>query len=135
MGESGIAQLYVVGSDESRLQVATVPTMEDVTLGFVADKEGDPVNRFRLTSANNSSLLSDDEGLIDVSATGEGKIVIRNGSAKAVSVAVSALSGELIYKEEVPANSEIVTSNIGSGIYIVRLQNAQVNDVRKVIIK
>ena len=83
MGESGIAQLYVVGSDESRLQVATVPTMEDVTLGFVADKEGDPVNRFRLTSAN----------------------------------------------------SEIVTSNIGSGIYIVRLQNAQVNDVRKVIIK
>ncbi len=178
MGESGIAQLYVVGSDESRLQVATVPTMEDVTLGFVADKEGtyslefslsgqlntkeiflhdvvsgkrqrlsdggaysfqasegDPVNRFRLTSANNCSLLSDDEGLIDVSATGEGKIVIRNGSAKAVSVAVSALSGELIYKEEVPANSEIVTSNIGSGIYIVRLQNAQVNDVRKVIIK
>lgn len=40
MLEDGIAQLYVNATDESKLQVATVPELDSLSLGFIADFDG-----------------------------------------------------------------------------------------------
>ena len=40
MLEDGIAQLYVNATDESKLQVATVPELDSLSLGFIADIDG-----------------------------------------------------------------------------------------------
>ncbi len=176
MAESGIAQLYVADeAGNDRFQVATVPGLDNVTLGFDADVDGkytvefslspqlknsviylhdlakgtktrvtdggsytfeavkgaSPV-RFRLTNAGNDGLLSDDEALINVSAPENGKISINNQSGKACTVFISGTNGKLLQKLEVEAGDERVVENLAGGTYVVRLQNAAVNDVRKI---
>jgi len=178
IGEAGIAQLYVMGTDESRLQVATVPSVDSILLGFEAEadgtyrleyalsdhlektdiflhdlatgavervtnggsfsfeaKKGEATTRFLLTSTGSDMPFSADEMLIDVEADDDEMIVIRNGSRRALTVTVSNMKGELLHLTEVNAGSELVLKSAGQGVYVVRLQNALVNDVRRVIIK
>ena len=174
MTESDIAQLYVVGADESLLQVATVPAIDNVSLGFEADsdgeytlefslsqqmnsievylhdkangasmrvrngdsytfeaKKGDASTRFSLTTTGDLRAMGD-EALIDVEPTSDGKILIRNGSGNSCSAFISNLQGTIVQRVEVGANSEIEIESVTSGIYVVRLQNAEVNDARKI---
>lgn len=178
ISEAGIAQLYVMGTDESRLQVATVPSADSILLGFEAEadgtytlefslpehltqtdlylndlatgaveritdggsytfgaKRGESPTRFRLTSTNSEMPFSADETLIDVRADDDGMIVIRNGSSRACTASLSNLKGALLQTVEVEAGNEQVLESPGQGIYVVRLQNAVVNDVRRVFIK
>lgn len=178
MTEGGIAQLYVAGVDESQLQVATVPNMDSVTLGFIADidgkytlefslsdhlksseiylqdlvtgakkrvtngdsysfeaKKGETATRFSVTSLGNETLLSDDEALIFIESASDGKIVIRNKSTRACTASISNVGGTLLKRVEVNANSEEVIEGLEAGMHVVRLQNAILNDARKVVVK
>lgn len=176
MAESGIAQLYVVGSDESQLQVATVPTMENVLLGFEADadgkytlefslseqlnsvdihlqdlvtgtsqrlsdggsyqfeaKKGDTAARFRL-SQSGEFKAPDDEALIDIEPAGDGKVMIRNHGGSACTAFISNDKGAVLQRVEVSAGGEKVLENMSAGVYVIRLQNATVNDARRVVV-
>ena len=179
MLETGIVQLYVnTATDDSKLQVATVPELNGVSLGFVPDKDGeytfdfsaagilkgadiylhdavtgtsekvgdeqsytfsakkgDAVNRFVLTSAGNNRFLSVDESLLEVVATNKGEIILVNGSSKACMAFVYNSKGDFLQQVEVKANSKQVMKDFAKGAYMVRLQNSEVNDVRRVIIE
>lgn len=177
MTESGIAQLYVEGSDESLLQVATVPTMDNVTLGFTADadgkytlefllseqmnsadiflhdlvtgtrlqisngtsysfeaEKGEIVSRFSLSQKGDFVTISD-ETIIIVDQTEDGKVVIRNGSGNTFTAFISNANGAILNSIEVVSGSEEVVEDIDAGIYVIRLQNAVINDVRRLIVK
>ncbi|WP_291547388.1 T9SS type A sorting domain-containing protein [Bacteroides sp.] len=178
MLEENIAQLFVAASDSSQLQVATVPAINKVVLGFIPEmdgkytldfapsahlkgmdiylhdtktgtthrvskeqsysfdaKRGDAVNRFSVSYAANNSVLSEDEVLIDVNATNEGEISIVNGSSNTCTALVSDGSGKLLQRIEVKGKSEAVIKDIAKGVYMIRLQNAGLNDVRRVVVK
>ena len=178
MLEDGIAQLYVNATDESKLQVATVPELDSLSLGFIADfdgkytfefaqkgklkgtdiylhdavtgttqqvgdgqsysftaKRGEAGNRFSLSSKDNSAFLSVDESLVEVSATSDGEIKIVNSSSRTVSAFVYNIAGVFVKRVEVKDNSESVLSNIAKGEHIVRLQNSNLNDVRRVAVE
>lgn len=177
MEESGIAQLYVAASDSSRLQVATVPDMHNVRIGFVPDDngsytlefslseqlrnaeiylydearnvkerihhggsytfeagKGEKTVRFRLTSTAAFSQLSTEEELIDVTASADGRITISNRSKNDCSAFIS---GREAPREriEVRAGGERTIEGLPKGTYVVRLQNAEVTDARKVTIQ
>ena len=178
MLEDGIAQLYVSAADDSKLQVATVPELNSVSLGFIADidgeytfefaqtgqlkgtdiylhdavtgnthkigvgksysftsKRGEPTNRFRLSSKDNGTFLSADEDLLDVS-TKDGGIMIVNASSKVVSVFVYDSNGVFVQRVEVHANGKTsIESGLVKGMYMIRLQNSDVNDVRRVTVE
>ncbi len=177
MAESGIAQLYVIGTDESKLQVATVPSMDNVSLGFVAEADGkytfefslsehinsagvflhdqvtgisveltngasytfeaskgETASRFRLTQSGLFGTIGD-EALISVEQNSEGKIVIKNKSRNAVTAFISNSSGATLHNVEIDSDSETELDNIGAGLYVVRLQNAVMNDARRLIVK
>ena len=177
MEEDGITQLYVSGSDDSKLQVATVPDMNNVTLGFVPDsdgrytlefslsgqlksaeiqlydeitktnerihdggsysfeaKKGETPNRFRLTYGAPLSQLSPDEKLIEVTATDDGKIIIENRSNNDCSAFISG-KGAPRGRIEMKAGGKEAIEGLSAGIYIIRLQNAVITDVRRVTIK
>lgn len=178
MLEGGIAQLYVNAKDDSKLQVATVPELNGVTLGFIPDidgkyildfslsgqlkgvdiylhdavtnttqhvgdgrsysfeaKKGESANRFSLTYTNKNRFLSDDEAAIGVTATNDRKIVIVNGSNKDCSVFVSDSNGTFLESVEVKSQGKSIMNNFAKGTYMVRLQNSDVNDVRRVVVK
>ena len=173
IGDENSAQLYVTSSDSSKLQVATVPSMNSVAVGFVpiADgsytlefalskglsndqiylndlltgkkqqivnggsytfkaEKGESAARFTLSDTSGSGSFSDDEALISVTATDDGKIKVTNGSASSCSVFISTAKDRLLKRLEVKAGGEAVTGDVGQGTYIVRLQNATVNDMR-----
>ena len=176
--EDGIAQLYVNATDDSKLQVATVPELKGVTLGFVPDRDGkftldfslsgllkhsdiylhdavtgttqlvdegkpysfnakkrDAVNRFTLSYSNKNAFLSVDESLLDVTATTDGKIMVVNGSSKNVSTFIYDSDGEFVQRAEVKANGKVAMDRLAKGLYMIRLQNSEVNDVRRVIVE
>lgn len=179
MLETGIVQLYVnTATDDSKLQVATVPELNGVSLGFVPEKDGeytfdfsasgilkgadiylhdavtgtsekvgdeqsytfsakkgDAVNRFVLTSAGNNRFLSVDESLLEVVATNKGEIMIVNGSRKTCMAFVYNSKGDFLQQIEVKANSKQVMKDFAKGAYMVRLQNSEVNDVRRVTVE
>ncbi len=174
MSESEIAQLYVTGSDESVLQVATVPSMNNVDLGFEADadgkytfefmasehlrnaqiflydkldgskhlvtngssysfeaKKGEPSARFSLTQEGGFESINE-EAFIDVLVTDSGNILVRNRSGNSCSVFISNDKGGLLQHVEVGAKSEVEIDGVSTGLYIVRLQNSVLKDVRRV---
>lgn len=179
MSESGIAQLYVADdAGEERFQVAAVPGLDNLQLGFEADadgkytiefalsdhwtteeiylhdlatgtqervmnggsytfeaKKGDLGSRFRLSYSGDGIPGGDESAKITVNATGDGRIAISNNSNRDCTVFVSDTAGKLVQKLEVSTGNEQVLENITSGIYIVRLQNAGINDVRKVLVE
>lgn len=179
MSESGIAQLYVADdAGEERFQVAAVPGLDNLQLGFEADadgkytiefalsdhwtteeiylhdlatgtqervmnggsytfeaKKGDLGSRFRLSYSGDGIPGGDESAKITVNATGDGRIAISNNSNRDCTVFVSDTAGKLVQKLEVRSGNEQVLENITSGIYIVRLQNAGINDVRKVLVE
>ena len=97
---------------------------------FTATK-GEAVNRFSLSYTAGSSVFSGDEALIHIT-TGDGVIKITNESANACSISISDDKGHTINRGEVSSNSEQIFSGIADGTYIVRLQNANVNDMRSI---
>lgn len=178
MLEDGIAQLYVNAVDDSKLQVATVPELNGVTLGFVPDrdgkftldfslsgqlkqsdiylhdavtgttqlvgegksysfsaKKGDAVNRFSLSNSNRNTFLSVDESLLEVTATDDRKILVVNSSSKSCTAFVYDAKGAILQQVEVKAKNKAVMSSFVKGTYMVRLQNSEVNDVRRVTLK
>ena len=178
MAESGITQLYVAdNTGKDRFQVATVPQLDNVTLGFVADmdgkytlefalsdhwtteeiylqdlstekqvrvsrkgsytfeaKRGDSGSRFRISSSGNIPV-DEEAARITVNSTDAGNIAINNKSDDDCTVSISNTSGKIVQKLEVSARSERVVENISRGTYIVRLQNAVVNDARKIVVR
>ena len=177
IGEGDIAQIYVVGSDMSRLQVATTPANDSIMLGFEPEangtyrleyllskelaesdiylhdnvtgaveritnggsytfeaKEGDMANRFTLSAFGSDSPFSADERLISVNVTEDGKIEIKNESRRTCSLSLWDLKGKHIQNAEVDADEVFTLTPPASGTYLVRIQNAVVNDVRKVTI-
>jgi uncharacterized repeat protein (TIGR01451 family) len=178
MSESGIAQLYVADDEGKDLfQVATVPGLNDLSLGFVADVDGKYTLEFALSdhwtteeiylndlaigtrtrvknggsytfeakkggSGTRFSLSSsggipthDEAAKITVTATDDGKIAINNKSDNNCSVFISNTAGKLLQRLEVEAGNEQVVEDISGGTYVVRLQNAVVNDARKITIE
>lgn len=75
MTEGGIAQLYVTGSDNSKLQVATVPTFESIMLGFEADVDG----KYTIEFALSDHWTTEELYLRDL-ATGTSERVANGGS-------------------------------------------------------
>lgn len=178
MAESGIAQIYVSDdAGKNHFQVATVPGLNNVTLGFVADvdgkytiefalsdhwnneetylhdlttgtktrivnggsytfeaKKGDAGSRFSLSSSGDVPV-DEEAARITVNSTGAGKITINNKSDNDCSVFISNTAGRLLQRLEVGAGNEQVVENISNGTYVVRLQNAVVNDARKITIE
>ena len=178
MLEDGIAQLYVSAADDSKLQVATIPELNSVSLGFIADvdgkytfefaqmgqlkgtdiylhdavtgttheiedgksysftaKKGESPGRFRLSSKDNGTFLSADEVLLDVS-TKDGAIMIVNASSKVLSAFVYDSNGAFVQRVEVDANGKaIIKDGLIKGVYMVRLQNSEVNDVRRLTVE
>lgn len=178
MSESGITQLYVEDdAGKEHFQVATVPGLENLSLGFTADmdgkytlefglsdhwttediylndlatgiqtrvknggsytfeaKKGDSGTRFSL-SASGGIPADDEAAKITVTAIDDGNISINNNSSQNCSVSVSNTAGKLLQRLEVEAGNEEVIENPGAGTYVVRLQNAVVNDARKIMIK
>ena len=176
--EDGIAQLYVSAADDSKLQVATIPELNSVSLGFIADvdgkytfefaqmgqlkgtdiylhdavtgttheiedgksysftaKKGESPGRFRLSSKDNGTFLSADEVLLDVS-TKDGAIMIVNASSKVLSAFVYDSNGAFVQRVEVDANGKaIIKDGLIKGVYMVRLQNSEVNDVRRLTVE
>ena len=175
MPEEGITQLYVAATDNSQLQVATVPNMDRVAVGFVPNidgkytlefalndlllrdevylndavtgtrlritngstytfnaKKGDNPNRFSFSYKSVGGVFSADELLIDVLLTDEGVLKVTNRSNKPCTVFISDEAGNLMQRNEAPAGGEIAVEGLAKGTYIVRLQNAVVNDVRKI---
>ena len=175
MADEGLTQLYVAATDSSRLQVATVPSMDKVAIGFIPATEGQytlefalsdelkkneiylndlltgncrqikngesyafeakagqPYNRFSLSYKAGSYT---DEALIDVNVTENGMIRITNGSKKSCSVQVSSEKGVLLQRIEVKADGEAELKDIAPGTYVIRLQNATLNDVRKIVLR
>ena len=164
---------------DSKLQVATVPELKDVTLGFVPDrdgkftldflmsgqlkgvdiylydslndtttkvgdgqsysfsaKKGDSQNRFSLTSSAKNAFLSIDESLLEVTSTTGGKIMVVNNSSKVLSAFVYDSNGAFVQRVEVDANGKAtIKDGLIKGMYMVRLQNSEVNDVRRVIVE
>lgn len=49
MEENHLAQLYVLGEDESKLQVSTSSTLDNLLLAFVADAEGEYTLEFAVS--------------------------------------------------------------------------------------
>lgn len=179
MSESGISQFYV--SDESskdKFQVATVPSVDNLSLGFEADVDGeytlefalsdhwkseevylfdqltgeririkdggsylfqakkeDAATRFAIFSSGEGIPTSDEAAKIIVETTEDGNILVQNGSSRECTVLVSDISNSFHQRLDVAAGTEEVIEGISTGIYIVRLQNAVVHDVRKVMIK
>lgn len=174
MGDESSSQLYVSTPDKTKLQVATVPDFNSVSLGFVPTTDGtytlefapsdelnnakiylndlltgkkqqivnggtylftatkgEAVNRFSLSYTAGSSVFSGDEALIHIT-TGDGVIKITNENANACSISISDDKGHTINRGEVSSNSEQIFSGIADGTYIVRLQNANVNDMRSI---
>ena len=178
MLEDGIAQLYVNAADDSKLQVATVPELNSVSLGFIADidgkytfefaqmgqlkgtdiylhdavtgttqqigdeqsysftaKRGESPDRFRLSSKVNGTFLSADEALLDVSIK-DGGIMIINASSKVLSAFVYDSNGAFVQRVEVDANGKAtIKDGLIKGMYMVRLQNSEVNDVRRLTVE
>lgn len=179
MIESGIAQLYVAdATGKERFQVATLPGIDNVILGFVADadgkytiefalsdhwttgeiwlhdlatgvqtrvvtggsytfeaKKGDAGSRFRLSTSGSNIPVDEEVAKIMVNATDDGTIAINNNSSNDCSVFISNTAGRILQKLEVKARGEAVTENLSRGTYIVRLQNAVINDARKIIVR
>ncbi|NLI35471.1 MAG: hypothetical protein GX416_02980 [Bacteroidales bacterium] len=174
MGDESSAQLYVSASDNTKLQVATVPNFDSVSLGFIPTNDGtytlefapsdelnndkiylndlltgkrlqivnggtytftatkgETVNRFSLSYTAGSTTFSSDESLIHITI-GDGTIKITNTSNNDCSVFISDNKGYTIKHCEVQSNSEKIFSGIANGTYIVRLQNAIVNDMRRI---
>jgi hypothetical protein len=98
-------------------------------------KKGDSGSRFRLSSSGDGIPGNDESAKITVNATGDGKIVISNNGSRDCTAFVSDTGGKHLQQLEVRAGKEQVVENITRGIYIVRLQNAVVNDVRRVVVE
>ncbi|MCH4100103.1 MAG: hypothetical protein LKF06_05805 [Prevotella sp.] len=177
IGDENSAQLYVTSSDSSKLQVATVPSMNSVAVGFVpiADgsytlefalskglsndqiylndlltgkkqqivnggsytfkaEKGESAGRFTLSDVSgSSSAFSDDEALISVTAE-NGNIKVVNASASSCSVFIADEKGNPVRRLEVKANGTETIEGISSGVYVIRLQNAAVDDIRQVTV-
>jgi uncharacterized repeat protein (TIGR01451 family) len=175
LGDENSSQLYVTASDSSKLQVATVPSLDKVAVGFLPTEDGtytlefavsgtsnalylndliagkrqqivnggsytftasksEVKNRFTLSYAGESTAFSTDEALISVTPTSDGTIRIANGSDRSCSASLSDEKGRFIQRREVKAGGEESLEGLAKGTYIVRLQNAVVNDTRKVTI-
>ena len=179
MPESGIAQLYVADeAGKDRFQVATVPGLDNIVLGFEADadgkytvefalsdhwtteeiylhdlatgtktqvtdgssytfeaRKGTSPARFRLSYSGNGIPRDNESAKIVVNATTDGKIAVSNNSSRDCTAFISNAGGKLVQRLEVEAGSEKVVENITGGTYVVRLQNAVVNDTRRVDIQ
>ncbi len=173
LGDENSSQLYVTASDSSKLQVATVPSLDKVAVGFLPTEDGtytlefavsgtsnalylndliagkrqqivnggsytftasksEVKNRFTLSYAGESTAFSTDEALISVTPTSDGIIRIANGSDRSCSASLSDEKGRFIQRREVKAGGEESLEGLAKGTYIVRLQNAVVNDTRKI---
>lgn len=75
MGESHLAQLYVVGVDDSKLQVSTSSTLDNLSLAFIPDADGD----YTLTFAPSKELKKETIYLYD-QVTGA-KVKVENGGS------------------------------------------------------
>lgn len=97
-------------------------------------KQGVYTGRFRLASSGDTFGAENEEALITVQSNVDGSIVINNASKNDCTVYISDTSGKLKHRIDVKTESRIAME-IANGIYVVRIQNAAVNDVRKVIVK
>lgn len=177
--ETGIAQLYAIGNGaDEKFQVAAVPALDNLLLGFDADadgeytlefalsgipadaqiylhdlatgtnvravnggtysfpaKKGDSGSRFRIAYSGSTPFATDESALISVDAAGSGKMTIRNNSGRDCTLFISDMNGKLLQSVETPAGEENVVESIPVGVYIVRIQNGVINEVKRVIIR
>ena len=98
-------------------------------------KRGDAGLRFRLSTSGSNIPVDEEAAKIVVNATDAGAIVISNNSSNDCSVSISNTAGRILQKLEVVARGEAVVKNLSRGTYIVRLQNAVINDARKIIVR
>ncbi|WP_352422111.1 DUF11 domain-containing protein [Proteiniphilum sp.] len=178
MAESGIVQFYVADeADKDHFQVATVPGLDNLPLGFEADvdgeytiefalsdhwaneeiylndlasgtqtritnggsyrfaaKKGDSSTRFSLSSSG-GILTGGEAAKITVSSIDAGKIAIHNRSDNDCSVFISNTAGKLLKRLEVVAGDEQTVEDMPGGTHVVRLQNAVINDARKIVVR
>lgn len=100
---------------------------------FEAKKDDSPT-RFRLLYAGNGITTNDESAKITTDATTDGKIVINNNSNLDCTIFISNTKGKLLQKLEVKANSKQSLENIAKETYVIRIQNALVSDVRKLVV-
>lgn len=98
-------------------------------------KKGDSVNRFSLSYTENTHSFSEEENLIEVTSTADGQMKVKNESGSSCMLFISTENGTFLQRVEVASRESKTVEDLPAGVYVVRLQNAQVNDVRKVIVK
>lgn len=98
-------------------------------------KQGESSTRFLLSYSGSSLSIMDESSSITVTSPRSGRALIDNGSGHDCTVFISNLQGELMRQVEVKAQQTVGVDNLSSGMYIIRLENAYVNDVRRLTIK
>lgn len=98
-------------------------------------KQGESSTRFLLSYSGSSLSIMDESPSITVTSPRSGRALIDNGSGHDCTVFISNLQGELMRQVEVKAQQTVGVDNLSSGMYIIRLENAYVNDVRRLTIK
>ena len=91
------------------------------------------MSRFSLSSTSTNAVFSSDESLISITS-GSGSMTIANGSGRSCSVSISDEKGHPLRRCAVRAGDNCAVGNLPAGVYIVRLQNAAVDDARKVTV-
>ncbi len=98
-------------------------------------KQGESSTRFLLSYSGSSLSIMDESSSITVTSPRSGRALIDNGSGHDCTVFISNLQGELMRQVEVKAQQTVGVDNLSSGMYIIRLENAYMNDVRRLTIK
>lgn len=103
---------------------------------FKASKE-DTAARFRLSYSGSGIFAQEiEESDIQTQTLGDGKIFIKNNSNNQCSIFISeSESGNLLTHIEIEAGNEIVIENMQEGVYLIRIENDHLNDIRRLIVK
>ena len=106
---------------------------EENSYRFRAEK-GDNPGRFVLSEGATNNALSACELLIKVKVGNKGSIDIDNGCKNAVAAYIYDNQGKLLHQAELEGYQKSSITVNSKGVYIVRLQNADLSDLRKVMI-
>lgn len=97
-------------------------------------KQGESSTRFILSYSGSSLSTMDESSLIRVTSPETGRVLVGNSSNHDCMVFISNLQGELVRQIEVKAQQTIGVDNLSSGMYVIRLESAYMNDVRRLMI-
>lgn len=129
-GISSQSEIYLHDLAENR----SVRVTDGASYSFDA-KRGAYPQRFYLACSGNPLFQTDESSLIVLKAAESGTMAIANNNSRDCTLFISGLDGKLLQQVEVAAGEKRVVENLPGDLCIVRLQNAVVNEVRRVMVR